>query len=100
MDAKIIELIETAVREGILSSSWIMLILAIVSAGVGGFFGAYLKRKGEDVAIKENFSNVLNQLKAQKELTESIRYKFEVQLKRWSRFKHSIYLLENYIVKE
>lgn len=81
MDAKIIELIETSVREGILSSSWIMLILAIVSAAVGGFFGAYLKRKGEDVAIKQNFSNVLEQLKAQKELTESIRYKFEVQLK-------------------
>ncbi len=81
MDAKILELIQTSVHEGILSSSWIMLIIAIVSAGVGAFFGAYLKRKGEDVAIRENFSNVLEQLKAQKELTESIRYKFEVQLK-------------------
>ena len=46
MDAKIIELIETSVREGILSSSWIMFIIAIVSAGVGGFLGAYLKKEG------------------------------------------------------
>ncbi len=81
MDAKILELIETSVREGILSSSWIILIIAVVSAGVGGFFGAYLKKKGEGIAINENFHNVLEQLKAQKELTEAIRYEFEVQLK-------------------
>lgn len=77
MDAKIIELIETSVRKGILSSSWVILIIAIVSAGVGGYLGAYLKRKGQDRAIKENFSNVLVQLKAQKQLTESIRYELE-----------------------
>lgn len=81
MDANIIDLVEKSVHEGLLSSSWILLIISIISAGVGGFIGAYLRKKGEDVAINENFSNVLDQLKAQKDISESIRYQFDVQRK-------------------
>jgi hypothetical protein len=82
MDPETLRLLQKAVSDGILSASWIMVLTAVISAGVGAFLGSYLKKKGEDVAIRENFQEVLRQLKAQTEATEEIKFNFGVQLKK------------------
>ncbi len=82
MDAETLKLLQKAIHEGITSASWALLIVAVVAAGLGAFFGSYLKRKGEDTAIRENFTEVLKQLKAQTEVTETIKHKFEVELEK------------------
>jgi hypothetical protein len=80
MDAESLQLLKAVLVEGITSASWRVLLLAIVGAGLGAFLGAYLKRKGEDRALRENFSGVLNQMKQQTEITEQIKSEFATRL--------------------
>ena len=42
-------------------------------AGLGAYFGAYLKRMGDNFATKEDFRDILAQLKTSTELTEEIK---------------------------
>jgi hypothetical protein len=48
-------------------------VITLVTAGLGAYFGARLKKKGENKEINDNFSNIKAQLKE----TTSIRLKFE-----------------------
>jgi len=82
VDAETLKLLQQAVREGAASASWLMLAAALLGAGLGAFFGPYLKRKGEDRALKENFDESLKRLEAQTTATAAIQHSFEIQLKR------------------
>jgi len=47
--------------------------VSLASACLGAYFSAYLKRKGENYATKEDFAEILHQLKDTTTLTESIK---------------------------
>lgn len=48
-------------------------VLAVVAAGIGAFGGAYLRKRGEDRAMHENFTAIREQLRTTTRDTEEIR---------------------------
>ena len=48
-------------------------VLAVVAAGIGAFGGAYLRKRGEDRAMHENFTAIREQLKTTTRDTEEIK---------------------------
>jgi hypothetical protein len=70
---EIIALVERAVRQGLTSSLWLVVVVSTVGAGVGAFLGAYLKKKAELRAAKEEFDESLRQVQAQTRAVESIK---------------------------
>src|SRR5437763_10539782 len=73
MDPEFLKLIHQAVRDGVSAATWTVMVLALGAAGIGAFAGAYLKRRGENLATKEDFDVLLQQLKAQTKATEEIK---------------------------
>lgn len=66
-------IIEQAI-EGKLDYLWLVIaIVSFIFALFGSFFGAYMKRKGENVATKEDFQTLLGQLSEQVRTTEQIK---------------------------
>jgi hypothetical protein len=59
--------------------------LTIVGAGAASYFGAYIKRKGEDRAVREGFAEVLRQTKETTEATKKIEAKISDEV--WDRQK-------------
>lgn len=49
------------------------MVFSAVGAGIGAYFGAYLKRKGENVATKEDLQVVVDQVRATSQVAESIK---------------------------
>ena len=47
MDAGLLALLEKAVRDGIASQLWVIFVVAVLGAGLGAFFAAYLKKRGK-----------------------------------------------------
>jgi len=73
MSPEEIELIVSrAVKEGF-QFPWWLYLSAIFATFIGGFLGAYLKRKGENRAANENFDSLLKQIKKTTTETESIK---------------------------
>ncbi len=70
--------------EGDLSYAGIS-IISVLSAGVGAFVGAYLKRKGESLATHEDFQTVLTELKETTRTTKEIENKISDAV--WDRQK-------------
>ena len=62
-------------------------IASLISAGFGAYFGAYLKKKGENLATHEDFQQVLTELKETTHTTKEIENKisdvFWDRQKRW-----------------
>ncbi len=73
-----LKLLETAISGGVAFTSWATVGVAIIFTLLLWFFGSYLKRKGDELAIQQD--KVLNQLKEQTKITEEIRHQFAVQL--------------------
>lgn len=65
-------IVDSAIKEGLLFPWW-QYLLAIIMAFIGGFLGAYLKRKGENLAMKEGYDSLLIQIKRTTNATESIK---------------------------
>lgn len=66
-------IIEQAI-EGTFSSIWFIVALAsLISAGIGSFLGSYMKKKGENLATKEDFDQILEQVAEQVRTTEQIK---------------------------
>jgi hypothetical protein len=59
--------------------------LTIIGAGAASYFGAYIKRKGGDRAVREGFAEVLRQTKATTEATKKIEAKISDEV--WDRQK-------------
>lgn len=55
------------------SRLWASYFLIPVLAGFSAYFGAYLKRKGEDKASDEKFDTILKELRQTTDVTESIK---------------------------
>lgn len=68
--------------EGGLSYAGISTI-TVLSAGIGAFFGAYLKKKGENLATHEDVDKLLVQIKATTEATKSIEARISSEV--WDR---------------
>ena len=66
------KLVDEAVSRGPLFSWWSYLI-ALVLPFVGGYLGAYAKKKGEDLATKESFDSLLEQVQKTTATTEGIK---------------------------
>lgn len=65
------------------ASSLVKLGIIGLVAGVGAYFGSYLKRKAEDRAIRENLTNLTVQVSAVTRATEEI--KSEITSEVWDR---------------
>jgi hypothetical protein len=63
------------------------LILPLIGAGIGAFFGAYLKKKGENLATHEDINKLVEQVtavtKATKEIEERISDRVWLKQRRW-----------------
>ena len=82
MTTKEIEIIvQYAMQETWKTQLIIGLIIAIV-AFIGSYMGSYLKKKAENFATKEDFNEILNQLKTQVTATEQI--KSEISHSNWT----------------
>jgi hypothetical protein len=79
MDADQIKLIQQAVSEGLESTRWLLVLVGLIAAGAGAFFDSYLRKRGEDRAIKEGFQGFLEQLRRQTEVTEAIKAEVDTQ---------------------
>jgi hypothetical protein len=73
-------LVQQAVRDGIGSASTSIVLLTIAGSCVGAFFAAYLKAKATHLASKEDFNQLLKELKLQTQATERIRGTVEKDL--------------------
>ncbi|PUB79756.1 MAG: hypothetical protein DBO99_02800 [gamma proteobacterium symbiont of Ctena orbiculata] len=56
-------------------------LVAAAASALGAFFGAYMKRKGENLATKEDFTNLLEQTKETTTVTERIKEHIAAQSK-------------------
>ncbi len=84
MDSELIQLIEKAVHDGLTSVLWFVIVMSIAAAGIGTFLGSYFRRKGENIATKEDFDQLLKQLKDQTKATEDIKAEIQLDLNRFS----------------
>jgi uncharacterized membrane-anchored protein YhcB (DUF1043 family) len=76
MDPKEIqEIVYQALQDGVSIKWWSYVILALIVL-LGSYIGAYLKRKGENFATKEDFNQLLDQVKRTTEETEKIKNEF------------------------
>src|SRR4029077_6779833 len=49
------------------------MIITAVAAGLAAWFGSFLKTKGQNFATKHDFDELLNQLRANTEVVESVK---------------------------
>jgi len=67
--------------------SWVLAIVPFISAAVGAYFGAYLRKKGENLATHEDINKLLDQVRAVTTTTKEIEAKISSdvwdQQKRW-----------------
>jgi hypothetical protein len=70
------ELAEKIAREQFLSQ-WpiyaLMVLLAVVGGALASYFGSYFKKRGENLATKSDFNNLLAQIKATTIATEDVK---------------------------
>ena len=73
MDAELAKLVNQAVQDGLTSGSWVVIVIAVIAAGAGAYIGAYLRGKGAHLATKEDFTELMRQIKTQTRATEEIK---------------------------
>jgi hypothetical protein len=86
MDHQMIQAIATEVAKHLPTYSWTMLAIQVVvmllAAGVGAFFGEYLKTRGKHLATRADFADLQRQLEANTKLVAEVRS--EVAQKEWT----------------
>jgi len=70
--AEIANIVQRVVSEGTHFPWWVYLWILLAPLA-GGFLGAYLKKKAENLATKEDYESLLTQVKKTTEETESIK---------------------------
>jgi hypothetical protein len=81
MDADTIRKIADEIAKHIPQQPWSFLLIQVVlviasagiSAGIGAYFGEYLRTKGKNLATKEDFESLKDQLRENTELVENIK---------------------------
>jgi hypothetical protein len=51
----------------------VQIVLTLLAAGIGAFFGEYLRARGKHLATRADFNNLQDQLRANTELVEAIK---------------------------
>src|SRR4051794_3398086 len=87
MNAELTNLVEKAIREGLTSLGWTLVLLSVFGAGAGALLGGFLQKSGEQLAIKKDFQQILDQLRAQTRATEEVKG----EVTRRSSFEDKIY---------
>jgi|ERR1700693_2675913 len=67
------------------SNPWLLALIPFVFSGLGAYLGSYLKKKGENLATKEDIKDVVEQVRAVTTVTEEIRTKISNEA--WDRQK-------------
>ena len=95
------KLLEEYVANGVHLNLWSYVILAVVTL-IAGFSGAYLKKRGENYATKQDFEDILKRVKETTKVTEEVKAAInrsskalELKLERRSEFEQQI-LFERY----
>jgi hypothetical protein len=87
-------IVEAAIKDGI-AFPWWAYSAAFVIAFAGSYFGAYAKRKAENLATKEDFGALLDQVKKTTKETEQIKTDISrvswVDQQRWT-LKRELYM--------
>lgn len=73
MDPKLIKIIEEMINEGFARGTLIAACVFVIAGIASAFLSSYLVRKGKNFASKEDFQSLLDQIKTQTEITESIK---------------------------
>jgi hypothetical protein len=81
MDSEIVKFIQAAVHHEVSASYLLVILIVLCTSAIGSFLGAYLKKKGESVATKEDFNDLIEQIKVQTKITEEIKGGVERELK-------------------
>lgn len=64
--------------------AWVL--LAAIASGFGGYVGAYLKKKGENLATHEDLDKLVEQIKATTDATK--RIEDQISQEAWDRQRH------------
>jgi hypothetical protein len=71
----------------IVSNPWVLALIPLVFSGIGAYFGSYLKKKGENLATREDIKGVLEQVRAVTTVTKEIEAKISSEVwdkqRRW-----------------
>ena len=54
-------------------ASWAWALITIICSAIGGYFGAYLKKRAENRAIKDDFTEIKQRLQETTQATEEIK---------------------------
>lgn len=75
--------------------SWAFWLFTTLSSGGAAYFGAYLKKKGENVATSEDFAELIAQIKrtteATKAIEERIAHEFSHKTRIWEMKQEALY---------
>lgn len=80
------ELAKLVVNEFGLSFQWWYPLILSIASGASAWFGAYLKKKGENYVTTEDFDKLKDQLRQNTEVTEQV--KAAVSTQAWIRQQH------------
>ena len=83
MDPKLYEAMNQAVVAGVTVHALITLALALVVTVGGGFSTAYIKKKAETLATRQDFQLLQQQLEENTRLTEGIKQQFSKDYRAW-----------------
>lgn len=75
--------------------SWVWVLVPSLTAGAGAFFGAYLRKKGENLATHEDIGKLVDQVEAVTTATKKIEAQISDQVwdrqKRWELKKDALF---------
>ncbi len=84
MDAETVKLIQQTVAERLTGAGAVLALACLIASGAGAFVGPYLKAKGKQLATKEDFNELLNQIRAQTQAAEGIKAEIQRDLDSFS----------------
>src|SRR5687768_10524217 len=81
MTSEQIEVIAKAVAEQQISANWLyyvmLALITVVMSAAGAYFGSYWKKRGEHLATKQDFADLLNRVERTTEVTTAIKTQIE-----------------------
>ena len=66
--------------------TWALVIVPFISAGAGAYLGSYLKKKGANLATREDLDDLVEQMSAVTQATKAIEAQISDQA--WNKQRH------------
>jgi hypothetical protein len=77
--------------------TWAYVLVPFISAGGGAYLGSYLKKKGENLATKEDIDDVVEQMKLVTKATKEIEAKISNEVwdrqRQWELKREAVYMV-------